>query len=288
MMEAANDIIFEVSEQDFNRQVIERSHKTPVVVDFWAPWCGPCRSLTPVLEKMIKERDGQVVLAKVNTEQEQALAMRYRINVLPTVIAFRQGQPVVDFEGLLPESNLAAFLDRLCPTAADRLAGDGAALEKAEPLKAEKLYREALRQDSKQETARLGLARLLIARDRDAEAVEWLEPLGPGGPNGVELERLNSILWLKNQARHSGDEQTLKSRFEVDPHNPHTNFDLGCVLAARGDFPHALELLLAAAARDRNMAKEKVREAMVKIFHVVGIRSELADDYRGKLSSLLY
>jgi putative thioredoxin len=283
-----NSLVFSVGEKDFEKAVIERSQETPVVVDFWAPWCGPCRMLAPVLEELVAKRNGEVLLAKVNTDEEQALAVKYRVNVLPTVIAFKKGKPVLDFEGLLPESNLAHFLDSLCPTAADRTVQDAAALEKADPVKAEKLYREALRQDRNQDAARLGLARLLIAQDKDGEAAEVLEPVGPGGEHGPELERLTSLLWLKNQARHSGDEHTLRSRHEVDPNNPQTSYDLATVLAAKGENKAALDLLLAAGQRDRKLAKEKVREAMVKIFNVVGPRSDIADEYRDKLSALLY
>src|SRR5262245_47987897 len=170
-----NSLVFSVGEKDCEKAVIERSQETPVVVDFWAPWCGPCRMLAPVLEELVVKRNGEVLLAKVNTDEEQALAVKYRVNVLPTVIAFKKGKPVLDFEGLLPESNLAHFLDSLCPTAADRTAQDAAALEKANSVKAEKLYRDALRQDRNQDAARLGLARLLIAQDKDGEAAEVLE-----------------------------------------------------------------------------------------------------------------
>src|SRR5206468_9017272 len=139
--------MIEVEDRTFDQEVIHRSHETPVVVDFWAPWCGPCQALTPILEKVIGERQGQVVLAKVNIDDNAHLAGQYGIQSIPTVIAFRGGQPVLDFMGLLPESQLHEFLDRILPIEADRLAQQAAGLEKAAPEEAEGMYRQALQQD---------------------------------------------------------------------------------------------------------------------------------------------
>src|SRR5262245_47713115 len=112
--------VFDVGERDFEAKVLQKSKEAPVVVDFWAPWCGPCRMLGPVLEKLIGQRNGAVLLAKVNTDEEQRLAVQYQIDSLPTVIAFRDGKPILDFVGVLPEGELRMFLDRLSPTAAEK------------------------------------------------------------------------------------------------------------------------------------------------------------------------
>src|SRR5256885_368321 len=153
----------EINEANFQTEVLNSTQ--PVVVDFWAPWCGPCRMLAPVLDKLVAQRNGAVLLAKVNTDEQERLAMQYNIDSLPTVVAFRDGKPILDFVGVLPEAELQAFLDRLAPSAAEQQVYEATKLEKSDPAKAEQLYRQALQGDSRLETAQIGLARLLIQRD---------------------------------------------------------------------------------------------------------------------------
>ena len=280
--------IYSVTEADFDAKVIQKSNEVPVVVDFWAPWCGPCRSLAPILEKLVQQRGGAVVLAKVNIDEEQNLAAQFAIESIPMVLAFRAGRPILDFVGLLSEPQINEFLARIMPSEADRAAKDALDLEKTDPAQAEKLYRQALQKDANQESAILGLARILIGKHKDSEAAEWLDRVGPGSEQGAEAERLSAIVWLRRHAADRGDEATLRARLEVDPKNAALLYDLGCVEAAAGRYSEALAMLLDAAQRDRNIAKAKVRETMVKIFHAVGVRSPLADDYRDKLAAILY
>lgn len=280
--------VFDVTEKDFEAQVLQKSKTMPVVVDFWAPWCGPCRMLGPMLERLVAERQGNVLLAKVNTDEEQDLAMGYRIEALPTVIAFRDGKPFLDFVGLLPEPELGAFLDRLAPSAADKQVREAARLEDSDPGKAEQLYRQALQTEPQHEAAMLGLGRLLIQCHEDAEALQVLEPVGVEGEGGAEAERLRSLVWLKQRAAAYPDEKTLRARVEANPKDADAEYGLGLRLAAAGDYPAALERFLSAGRLDRKLAGNQVREAMVKVFQVVGVRSPLADQYREQLSALLY
>jgi putative thioredoxin len=280
--------VFATGEKDFETMVVQKSHEVPVVVDFWAPWCGPCRALTPILERLIEKRAGEVLLAKVNIDEEQNLAAQFAIESIPLVVAFRAGKPVLDFMGLLPEQQIEEFLNRIVPNETERQAKAAAALEKTDPAQAEKLYRQALQKDANLESAVLGLARLLIARGQDSEAAELLERVGPGSEQGAEAERLAAILWLRSHAATLGDETTLRAQLEIDTENAQVLYDLGCVEAAAGKYPEALELLLCAAQRDPKIAKSKVRETMVKVFSAVGVRSPLADDYRDKLAAILY
>jgi putative thioredoxin len=277
-----------VAEADFEREVLERSRQVAVVVDFWAPWCGPCRALGPMLERLVAQRNGEVVLAKVNVDEAQNLAALYRVQSIPLVIAFRDGRPVDEFLGVLPEPQLVQFLDRLAPSAADRQTAEAAALENAKPEEAERLYRQALAQDRNLDAARLGLARVLMARGKDDEAAELLAEVGTVGEVGAEAERLNGILTLKRLARPFGDEAAARQRAAKEPKSAQALYELGCVLAAAGNYEEALRTLLSAAERDPKLAASKVREAMVQIFNVIGQRSALADDYRSRLTALLY
>ncbi len=280
--------VVDVAEAEFERAVLERSRERPVVVDFWAPWCQPCRMLGPVLERLARERAGEFILAKVNIDEAPGPAARYGVEAIPAVQAFRNGQPVVGFVGLLPEGQLREFLERVLPSEADRLAARAATLESSDAAAAEATYRQALDRDRDQPEALVGLARILAASGRDAEARELLDRTVPGGELGAEAERLRAVLDLRERARGFGTEDELRRRVEAEPANARALYELGCVTAAAGRYPEALQLLLSAAEKDRKLASAAVKEAMVRVFHAVGVRSALADEYRDRLSRLLY
>jgi putative thioredoxin len=280
--------VIDVTEADFEKAVLEASRERPVVVDFWAPWCGPCRALGPVLERLAEERNGDFLLAKVNTDENQNLAVEFGIQGIPAVKAVRDGRVVLEFEGALPEGHLRAFLDQVCPSPADRLAESAAKLEVTDPAKAEAAYRQALAGDRPPDEARVGLARLLLARGADAESAELLEPVGTGGDTGAEAARLSARIALRARARELPDEATLRQRLEAEPENTQARYELGVLLAAAQRYEEALQTLLSVAERDRKLAGSAVREAMVEVFKAVGVRSPLADDYRDRLTKLLY
>ncbi len=288
MSASSSPWVVNVEQADFEREVIERSRERPVVVDFWAPWCAPCRALAPILEKLVGQRGGDVVLAKVNIDEAPELAQRFRVASIPLVIAFRDGAPVLEFEGVLPEPQLVTFLDRLAPTQEEKSLRQAAALELTDPTQAERLYQEALAQDRGLDAARVGLVRVLMAQGKDDEAAEQLAEAGTVGEAGAEAERLNGVLTLRRLARSFGDEAAARQRLAADPGNGPARYELGCVLAAAGKYEEALATLLSAAERDPKLASGKVREAMVQVFNVVGPRSPLADDYRNRLTTLLY
>jgi putative thioredoxin len=277
-----------VKEADFEREVIEKSREVPVVVDFWAPWCGPCRALGPILEKLADERQGDFILAKVNTDQAQNLAYQFGIEGIPAVKAFRDGRPVLEFVSLLPEAQVRAFIDRIVPSQGERRARQAADLEKNDPAAAEAEYRRVLAREPNNDAALIGLARLLVERGQDAEAQDLLGHVTPVGDLAAEAERLGAVLALREQARAYGDEAAVRQRLANDPHNAELLYELGSVLGGLGRYPEALQTLLSAAEHDRTLAAEKVRPVMVKIFYAVGVRSPLADEYRDKLTQLLY
>jgi putative thioredoxin len=287
-MSENSELVFAATDKNFEQTVVQKSREVPVVVDFWAPWCGPCRSLAPVLEKHVRQRAGQVVLAKVNVDEEQGLAAQFNVSSIPMVVAFRDGKPLLEFVGLLPEPQLAEFFDRICPTEADRQAKQARELETSNPGQAEKLYRQVLKTNAHHEPAVLGLARVLLAAKKEGEAAELLDRVSIGAQDHAEVERLTALLWLRNHAHTLGDEKTLRERAQIDPDNAQLLYELGTVLAGEGKYPEALALLLKAGEKDRKLASSKVRETMVKIFQIIGVRSDLADEYRDKLSAMLY
>jgi putative thioredoxin len=287
MSSAPSDWIIDVEEQDFQRLVLEESR--PVVVDFWAEWCGPCRMLGPVLEKLVRERKGAVVLAKVNVDRAERLAAHFRIESIPLVLAFRGGQVVDGFVGVKPESDLRDFLDRIGPSESDRLVQQAEALEAKSAAEAEAIYRRVLAKDPGLEAARVGLARVLLAQKKDEEVASLLEPVGTEGPLGAEAQRLKGLLSLRGLGEAAGGtEADLRRRLQAEPDNAEVRYELGLALAQQGRHEEALEMLLSAGERDPKLAAGKVREAMVQIFYAVGPSSPLADKYRSRLARLLY
>jgi putative thioredoxin len=280
--------VFNVGEADFQQQVIERSRETPIVVDFWAPWCQPCLILGPILEKVIDEQAGAILLAKVNVDEAPDLARIWGIEGIPAVKAFRDGKLVGEFVGVHPEESVREFVARLIPTEADRLAKKASELEASNPTEAESIYRRVLEQDKEHPSALVGLARVLQQRDNLDEAETLLTRASSSGEMGEEIERLRGVAALRPLAKALGDEPTARARLAAEPDSAQRRYELGCVLAAAGKYPEALETLLSAAERDKELARGPVKDAMVKIFQATGPRSSLADDYRRRLTRLLY
>jgi putative thioredoxin len=288
MSEAASAWVFDVTEADFERAVLQASRARPVLVDFWAPWCDPCRMLGPLLERLVAERRGEVLLAKLNVEEAPTLAERYAISSIPAVKAFRDGRVWREFVGLLPEDYLRAFLDEVVPSAADRLASQAAPLEASDPAAAERLYREVVEKDRNHLGARVGLARVLLAQGQTDEIEALLEPVGSDGEVGAEAERVLARLRLQRLAGAVGDEAAARRRLAAEPESARRHFELGCALAVKGDLAGALPELLEAAERDPKLASGPAREAMVQVFYLLGVDHPLANEYRAKLARLLY
>jgi putative thioredoxin len=286
--EASSAWIVDVTEVNFEREVLERSKEAPVVVDFWAPWCGPCQMLGPVLERLVNERQGEVRLAKINVDVAQQLAAAFSIQSIPAIKAFRDGQLIFEFVGVLPEAQLREVFDRLRPSEADNLAKEAQEQEATDSTAAEQKYRKSLELDREHEASLVGLARVLLARGQDADVSSLLDRALAGGEQAGEVSRLRGILALKERAREFGDEASLRNRLAAEPGNAALHHQLGTVLAASGKYPEALEELLSAAREDKKLANEKVKEVMVQVFHVVGVRSPLAEEYRDKLTRVLY
>jgi putative thioredoxin len=280
--------VIDVGEADFEQGVLARSQTVPVVVDFWAEWCGPCRTLGPLLEQAAADRKGAFVLAKVNVDEAQQLAGYFRIESIPAVLAFKGGQPVNGFVGLVSEPELKQFLDDLSGPSADDPLVHAAVLEETDSTRAEAIYREALAKDERNDPARLGLARVLVATGRDDEALTVLETIPDAGDFGPEAVKLRRTIEMHKNAATAGDEGTLLKKIAADPENAHLRLELGNVLATKGQYEEALDSLLKAAELDLELGRGPVRELMVKVFEIVGVRSDLADRFRDRLRAMLY
>jgi putative thioredoxin len=275
--------VIDVGDQDFETAVIERSRTTPVVVDFWAPWCGPCRAIGPLLERLADEHGGAFVLAKVNVDEAPAVAQAFGIQSIPAVKAFRDGMLVGEFVGAQPEGTVRRLLELALPTAADTLVAEAAGLASAG---GEAKLREALALEPRHAGALVALARLLAARDDTTEALRLLELVSPPSPLLAEAERLAAE--LRTRSDGAGNEAALRARLATDPDDLQTRLDLGRTLAALGRHEDALSELLDVVKRDRQFADDGARKAMVDLFAVLGSDHPLTDRFRGELAKALF
>lgn len=270
----------DVFTSDFPDQVLARSGHVPVVVDFWAAWCGPCRVLGPILERAAGEAGGEWELVKVDVDQNQQLAAEYGVQGIPTVIGFRDGQAAARFTGALPEASVRQWLRELVPSRADRLATAGAvAVDAGDTDQAETAFREALVEDGSHVGAALGLGRILLDRGEASPALEVMSPL----PETEEVQGLRS------QARilESGlDTAALRGRVQTDPTDWQARLDLGRSLAAEGEYGQALDHLQQVVEAGGELSDE-ARLAMLDLFNVVA-DGDLVAAYRRRLANALF
>lgn len=203
--------VIDATTKGFSTEVIEKSHEVPVVIDFWAEWCGPCRMLGPVLEKLASEYAGSFLLAKVDTEKEQELALQFGVRSIPAVFAVRDGKIVDGFVGVQPETTIRAWIDRLLPTAAEALAAEGRRLEKSDPRAAEDKYTAALAADPELAVARIGLARIALEEGRLDDAAVRVAELERRGFLETEAEKVKAELTLRAQAGNLGSVEAARA-----------------------------------------------------------------------------
>jgi putative thioredoxin len=263
-LEEREPVVIEATDQNFLETVVEESRRRPVVVDLWASWCGPCRTLGPILEKVAGERGGEFLLAKLDVDANPYTAGQFGVQSIPTVFAFKDGRPVDGFVGAIPEPMVNEFVDRILPSEADREAE--AALEEeleGDLGEAEAGYREALEADADNRDARLGLGRVLAETGRDDEARSTLMPLLPDG----DAERVLSGIEVRSWDALE-DVGTLASAKR---------------LAAKGRFREALDGMLGALGDDPD-----ARQAMLEVFAILGDEDPLVAEYRRKLANALF
>jgi putative thioredoxin len=284
-----NEWTVDVTEQDFEQSVVQRSHEVPVVIDFWAPWCGPCRALGPTLEKLAEEQQGKFILAKINIDENPMLAQAFQIQSIPAVKAVRNGALAGEFLGAQPEPNVRRFIEQLMPSEAESLAVEAQRLEEAGKAQgAESLYRAALAKETNQPLALLGLARVLVQRGEENDAQTLLTRIPNTVPEHPAAQQLLAQLRLKQTGASAGDEQKYRDRLAADQNDLDARFELSQVLAAVGRFEEALTELLTIVKKDRKFRDEGARKAMLEIFEVIGARSDLAEHYRSELAKVLF
>ncbi|MFN8644012.1 MAG: thioredoxin [Candidatus Binatia bacterium] len=277
---------FDVSDADFETRVLQRSRQVPVVVDFWAPWCGPCRTLGPLLERLADEHAGAFELAKVNIDENPGLAQAFRVQSIPMVIGLRDGQLANHFVGALPEEAVRQFLASLLPSAAERRAEEGLALLGAgREAEAEAAFRAILAEEPRLDQALLGLATVLDGRGEDDEALALLDRVGLG-PYRQAADRLAAAIRIRQSG--AGDVDGLRARLATAPDDLEARFTLAQALAAAGQHEEALQHYLAIVQRDRAFRDDGARKAMIDIFDLLGPGSDLSDRYRTELAKALF
>ena len=286
--------IKDVTTASFETDVIAASMEAPVIVDFWAPWCGPCKQLAPALEKAVSATRGKVRLAKVNIDDNPDLAQALRIQSIPTVYAFFQGRPVDAFQGALPDSQVKQFVDRL----ASQGGGDdgiAAVLEQAQQSlvagdteNAIALYRAILNEVPGTPAAFLGLVRALLAEDNLDEAKAVLGQVPKEIANHADIAAAKAAIDLAEQAANAGPTGPLKDAVARDPADHRSRIDLATALYAGGEHEAAVDHLLDSIKRDRAWNEEEARKQLVKYFEARGPKDPVTVAGRRRLSSILF
>ncbi len=280
--------IIEVTAETFVRDVIEQSHTRPVVVDFWAPWCAPCRTLGPILEDLAREYEGKFVLAKADTEALPEIAAEFGVRSIPAVYGLRDGTVVDAFVGALPESSIRAWLGRILPTPAEQALAEARALEPTDPAVAEERYRAAIALEPKTPAAQAGLARTLLRLGRIEESRALITALEKRGFLEQEAEAVKAEVALRTQAAETGGVDAIRKALADDPDNPALQLDLAETLAAGGHHEDALKLALTLVEDHRKALGDKPRQLMLNVFQLLPVDSELVAEYRRRLSAALY
>ena len=291
------EVIKDSNSADFGRDVIEASIKTPVIVDFWAPWCGPCKQLGPMLESAVRKAKGAVRMVKINVDQNQDLAAQLRFQSIPAVYAFFQGQPVDGFVGAQGEREIAAFIERLSKAGggpepdeqvAEALEQAEDALDKKQYGPASALFARILEAEPDNIGALAGMIRCYLGSGDVAGARNFYDSLSDEVTGKPELEGVKSALELAEQSSEAGDIGELRARIAADPKDHDARFGLATALHAAGDRGAAAEELLAIIAAKRDWEEGKARTQLVKYFEAWGPKDPLTAEYRRRLSSLLF
>ena len=286
------DLIKNTTTKDFMHDVIDASREVPVLVDFWAPWCGPCRQLTPILEKAVRGAKGAVRLVKLNIDDHPQIPGQMGVQSIPAVFAFQDGRPVDGFMGALPESRVTAFISRLIGDTVDDVAADveaaEASLVSGDLNTAAQLFGEVLQQDRENVQSLAGLAKCYIKTGDLARAEQTLALVPPAKAEAAPVASARAALELARKAGEAGDVESLGAKLAAEPKDPQIRFDLALALNAKGDRNGALEELLLLVAKNRTWNDDAARKQLLQLFDAWGPTDPATISGRQRLSSLLF
>ena len=286
------DLIKDSTTKDFMRDVIEASREVPVLVDFWAPWCGPCKQLTPILERTVRAAKGAVRLVKLNIDDHPQIPGQMGVQSIPAVFAFQDGKPVDGFMGALPESRVADFIARLIGDNAGDIAADleaaEAALAAGDLNTAAQTFGEVLQKDRENAQSLAGLAKCYIKTGDLARAEQTLALVPPAKADSAPVASARAALELARKAPSTGDIEGLRAKLAANPQDAQSRFDLALALNAKGDRNGALEELLALVAKNRSWDDDAARKQLLQLFDAWGVSDPATIAGRQRLSSLLF
>ena len=291
---APEGLIKETTTQGFMKDVIEESKRQPVLIDFWAPWCGPCKQLTPILEKVVKNAKGKVKLVKMNIDDHPAIPGQMGIQSIPAVIAFVNGQPSDGFMGAQPEAQINAFLERLTQGAAggnetqELMKSAEAALAEGDSQGAIEIYEHILGEDAANIAALAGLARCHVAANNIEKAKQILTQVPEAKRNDAAVAAVRAAIEVAEQASAVGPIGELEQKVTANPLDHQARFDLAVALNAAGKRPEAVDQLMAIVKRDRKWNDDGARKQLVQFFEAWGPTDEATVAGRKKLSSVLF
>lgn len=283
--------VIEVNLGNFAEAVERESFQRPVLVDFWAPWCGPCRALGPVLERIAEEMQGAFLLAKINSDENPELSRQFSVRGIPAVKAFRDGKVVDEFTGALPESAIRQFLDKVLPKAGDEQRRAGLeALARGDVEAAEQSFRGALASDPRNDEARLELARLLVGKGEIAAAEAEVNSLGPAAQTSEEVEALRALIEFSVVLRDAPPSEEIARRIREGQGDERAQAMYQQALRdlLQGHEQVALDQLIEMVQRHRKYGDDLARKTLLKIFLLLGKEHPLVNEYRSKLARALY
>ena len=292
-----NSVIIEVITENFMSDVIERSKETPVIVDFWAPWCEPCKQLTPVIEKIVKEKNGNVILAKMNIDESPEVAQQLKIQSIPAVMAFNDGQPVDGFIGVQPEKNIAEFINKISSlnnssAIEENIIAGKKYIDDGDIETAALVFSEILKIEPENISAKSMLARCLLRSDQIDEAEDIINNLPANSENNQDFVSVRSEVEVfknaKNNPISNEQEDELRRNIDKNPKNHQIRIDLAKLLLAKGENENAINELLKIIEFDPKWNDSAARKQLVEIFNILGNEDILVIEGRKKLSSMLF